>query len=191
VIDVDHTTLVSVIAIALSFAALVLNSRRMTRNHRASVIGPPLRRRHELGRHGRPDLHEVLYEPYLMEPTFVMRRRWARENAEIEAQGRLFHVPGPKDGPVHWDHAIGWMEHAEGLSIRVRFLRIENRATSGAEGMTNDAVTIEFASQAEFAEFLSKLPATPSPQVITREPVGLAAIMTAIRKSSETVGTHG
>lgn len=187
----SHTTLVSVIAIALSSTAMVLSSRQLTRNHRASMIGPPLRRRRELGHDGRPDLYEVFYQPYLIEPAFVMRRRWNRENAEIEAQGRLFRVPCPKNGPVHWDHVDGWMSHADGLSIRVRFLRIENRATSGTAEMANDAITIEFASQAEFAQFLSKLPATPSPRTITREPYGLERIMAAVQKASNTVGTHG
>ncbi len=191
-IGMNQTTALSIAAMAICCIALLMNSRRLMRQHRASMLGPELRTRSRVEREGgSPELHEMFYEPYLAEPAFVMRRRWRDENAAIEAEGRLFRVPGPKNGPVHWDHLDGWLSHADGLAVRVRFLRIENRDPSAKGLMSNDAVTIEFASQAEFAEYLSRLPATPAPRVIDREPVSIEGLLAKINARSDPLGTHG
>lgn len=188
----DRTTSLSIAAMAICCIVLLMNSRRLMRQHRASMLGPELRTRSRIEREGgSPELHESFYEPYLAEPAFVMRRRWRDENAALEEQGRLFRVPGPKDGPVHWDHLDGWLAHAHGLAVRVRFLRIENHDPSPRGLMSNDAVTIEFASQAEFAEYLSRLPAMPAPRVIDREPVPIEGLLAKINARSDPLGTHG
>jgi len=188
----DRTTLICVAVIALCLVTLVLNHRRAMRQHRASLLGPPLRTAAALAREGaRPELHETWYEPYLLEPAFVMRRRWRDENAAIEAEGRLFHVPGPRNGALHWDHVGSWMRHADGLSVRLRFLRIRNRSKDDRGIMSNDAVTIEFASQAEFATFLSKLPPMMTPEVVDRDPETLASLLASLPGAHQVIGTHG
>lgn len=88
---------------------------------------------------------------------------WDRRLAVMEAEERLFMVPG-RGGCTTWDDLDTWRPLAKGLSIRSHLLRIVHN--HWRHDMDNDAIAIEFASREDRDAFLSRVPAEGPKQFV-------------------------
>lgn len=86
-----------------------------------------------------------------------VRHMWDRMVIALEREGRAFTVPGRRKGCTTWDDRDTWDPYLKGLAVRTHFLRIVHN--HWRHDMDNDAVVIEFASAADLAVFLSRVPA--------------------------------
>ena len=81
---------------------------------------------------------------------------WKTRIAALEREGRSFVVPERRKGCTTWDDRVTWDPYAKGLAVRTHFLRVGHN--HWRHDMDNDAVVIEFATEADRDTFLSRIP---------------------------------